>query len=417
MKRGLLRSAALAAFMVSASLGASLPGWAAQTLQFSTWQAEEGGFGVFWGEVVAAFEKAHPDIDISVVQIPYSEYVNQMTIRFASGQAPQIIQLPYEFLGVFAAQDWFDALDDKIKGSVVDTDWSSLQSEMNWNGKTVGVLMTSGAVVLFYNEKLLADAGIALPTSYDEYMAALPKLTDRDKGIFGVSAVTAQHPTIAHEFMRTIHWSGQQLIKDGQYNLTDPAVIAAFERYRTTIKASAALGFNSSMSRQAFADGKSAFMIDGPWVYSIIATAPEDVRPHLKIMKPPFPVALGGAAQSLHIAAGLDPETRDAAWSFIEFLTRKEWQERWTVLTTAPTGLNGVLTPELAKEYPQLEVVNAASEGVRPTFPSDTGIRSNLNEFTQILMRSGVRLLSTEDPTADVLAETQAELERTFPLE
>ena len=79
---------------------------------------------------------------------------------------------------------------------------------MTWGGKTVGSLVMGGAYVLFYNEGLLADKGVALPESYEEFIAAIPKLTDKDAGIFGLSSVTSQHPTVALDIMRTLHWSG-----------------------------------------------------------------------------------------------------------------------------------------------------------------------------------------------------------------
>src|SRR5690606_23476963 len=102
--RGKSRIAAIAlALLGSVSLNA---GANAESIEMSTWQAEEGGFGSFWKESIAAFEKAHPDIDITRAQVPYGDYINQLTIRFASGRAPALIELPSEFMGIFASQEW-----------------------------------------------------------------------------------------------------------------------------------------------------------------------------------------------------------------------------------------------------------------------------------------------------------------------
>jgi len=388
----------------------------AETIEMSTWQAEEGGFGVFWKESIAAFEQAHPDIDINVVQIPYGEYINQLTIRFASGRAPQLIELPSEFMGIFASQNWFAPLDERLAGTPIDSEWAAVQSEMKWDGKTVGSLVMGGAYVLFYNEALLAEKGVKLPTSYEEFLASIPKLTDREKGIFGLSSVTAQHPTVALDIMRTLHWSGVKLIDGNEYKLTSPEAVAALQQYRDIRKANSALGADSSMSRQLFIDGKSAFMIDGPWVYSSVGEAAPEVRDNLKIMQTPFRVAVGGAVNSMHIASTATPEQQDAAWEYVKFISTKEWQQRWAELTVSPPAMQGIVTPDLIAKQPMLEEISKARADVVSAWPDNQGIRSNLNEFRSILTNAGLRLLSTEEPAEAIAQETQAELERAFPL-
>jgi len=400
---------------LAASTALSAPA-VAETIEMSTWQAEEGGFGIFWKESIAAFEKAHPDIDINLVQIPYGDYINQLTIRFASGRPPQLIELPSEFMGIFASQQWLAPLDERLAGTPIASDWSSLQNEMKWDGKTVGTLVMGGAYVLFYNQALLDEKRVALPKSYDEFLAAIPKLTDKEKGVFGLSSVTAQHTTVALDIMRTLYWSGAKLIEGNEYKLTSPEAVAALKQYRDIRLANSALGADSSMSRQLFVDGKSAFMIDGPWVYSSVGKAPEDVRENLKIMQTPFDVAIGGAVNSMHIASAATPEQQDAAFAYIKFISTKEWQQRWAELTVSPPAMLGVVTPEVVAKQPMLAEISKDVVDVQSAWPNNQAIRSNLNEFRSILTNAGMRLLSTEDPAETIAAETQAELERAFPL-
>jgi multiple sugar transport system substrate-binding protein len=388
----------------------------AETIDFSTWQAEEGGFGKFWKEAVEGFEEANPDIDVNVVQVPYADYINQLTIRFASGRPPALVELPSEFMGIFASQDWFAPLDDRISGTPIADHWSSVQSEMKWSGKTVGTLMMGGAYVLFYNDALLADQGVTPPTSYADFLTKVGQLTDKEAGIFGLSAVTAQHPTVALDIMRTLAWDDAPLIVNKAYNLTSPETIAALQEYRDLRIANSPLGNDSSMSRQLFIDGKTAFMVDGSWVYSSVSEAPDEVRPHLKMMQAPFTPAVGGAVNSMHIAAAASPEQQDAAWAFIKFISQEDWQKRWAELTVSPPAMIGAITPDVVSKQPMLEALSVSAADVQSAWPTDQGIRSNLNEFRDILSKMGVRLLSSQDPTETIAADTQAELERAFPL-
>ncbi|MEO1016309.1 MAG: extracellular solute-binding protein, partial [Pseudomonadota bacterium] len=372
--------------------------------------------GEWWSEVVAAFEEQHPDITIDKQQIAYKDFVNQMTIRFASGRPPEILELGSSSFGEFAAQDWLQPLDDRIKGSSIDGNWSSLQSQIVWDGKNQGLLLMGYGFMLFYNEQLLGDSGVKPPTSFEEFTAAVGAITDRDQGIFGLAAVTTEHPTVVIDFLRFITWQGQELIANGNYNLTDPEVVEAIEVYRHTVGGNAPLGNNSTIARQLFNDGKTGFLIDGPWVWARLASASEDIRPHLKMMPAPFAPKLGGAANSIHIPASLDEAAQDKVWSFIELLAEPEWQRQYMLLTASPPGRVNVLTAEDKRDNPHLEAIATAADGAVPFLPQLEPILSNSNEFSAIIMRAALQVLSTDDPVNEILAEAQSELERAIPL-
>lgn len=406
----------------AALLGASLaplarPAFAAPaTLEFTTWQAEEPGFGAWWHEVITAFETATPSVKLSMTQIPFKDYLDQLTVRFASGRPPPLLELPSDSLGAFASQDWLAPLDERIRGTPIAADWSSLQADMVWDGKTQGVLLMGYAFMLFYNQALLDSASVALPTSWDAFCAAVPRITQRERGIFGLSAVTTEYPTIPLDFIRTIVWSGGSLVKDGRYVLTSPGVVEAMGTYRRVVGGNAPLGANSTIIRQLFVDGKTGFLVDGPWVWSLLDKAPASVRPALKMAQAPFAPPLGGASNSIHLAAGLDPATADAAWSFVAFLAQPAWQRRYTELSAAPAARRNALDAGLAAARPELALINGAVRGAESTTPANQSLRSNYTEFNHILQRAAVRVISTAAPIAQVMAETQAELERSVPL-
>ena len=112
--------------------------------------------------------------------------------------------------------------------------------------------------------------------------------------------MTTEYPSIVNEMMSFIHWQGQDAFKGGQYTLTDPGVVAALETYRKVVGANAPLGSNQTMQHRTFLDGNAGFMLDSPWSYALLNTAPDAVRPSLKMMAVPFRPHMGGAANSLH---------------------------------------------------------------------------------------------------------------------
>ena len=136
--------------------------------------------------------------------------------------------------------------------------------------------------------------------------------------------------------MSFIHWQGQDAFKGGQHTLTDPGVVAA-ETYRKVVGANAPLGSNGRW-HQTFLDGNAGFMLDGQAGYALLNTAPDAVRPSLKMMAVPFRPAHGRGGEQLHIPAGISADRKELVWRTIT-QTSGEWQRRYFVLTSSPPGL------------------------------------------------------------------------------
>jgi len=388
------------------------------TVTFASWQLEEPGNSDWWKAVIAAFEKQNPDIHIEQQYVPFKDFTNQMTIRFAANRAPDILQLSQQTMPAFAAQGWLASLDPWTKGTEYEKDWSDSQKTNIWDGKTQGLLVSNSAYMLFYNEKILSAAGVSVPKDFTEFVASVPKITKPEAGVFGLAAVTTEHPTAVEDFIRFVRWSGQDIVKDGKYDLTSPGVVAAIDTYRRVVGQNAPLGNNSAIARQLFLDGKTGFLIDGPWFWSWLDKAPPDLRPSLKMIKAPFAPALAPGGITLHIAAGIDDALKDKAWSFIAFAAQPEWQRQYLLATGQPPGrAHDVLTEDDHRKYPHLRLIAEQAMSSQAVFPAVQAIQANFNEFTAIIMRAALRALSTKDDTAAILADAQAELETAIPLD
>ena len=136
----------------------------------------------WWKELIAAYEKRYPDVKINLQQVPFAQFVKQMTVRFAAGNPPDIVHLPSRDFASFADQGWLEPLDDRLKATDIAANWPPLQSEMQWNGKTQGVLLMGYGGVLFYNEQKLKDAKLGVPKTADEWLAAMKATTDARQG-------------------------------------------------------------------------------------------------------------------------------------------------------------------------------------------------------------------------------------------
>jgi multiple sugar transport system substrate-binding protein len=385
------------------------------TLDFPSWQAEEPGFVEWWKGLISDYETKHPGVKVKLYSIPFANYVNQLTVRFAGQNPPDIVHLPSRNFASFASQQWLEPIDDLLKASDISSKWSKMQTEMSWNGKTYGVLLLPYGNLLYYNEKLLQDAGVKAPTTPAEWLDAMARTTNRDKGQFGLVTTTAEHPNMFIDAATWVLGEKQDWLKGNKYNFTDPGVIAAMDQFRKSLTY-APPGTNSAAARQLFIDGKAAFLRDGPWVWATLQKAKPETRPLLKMTQLPFPVITGGASNSLHIPARLDAQKKKLVWEFIALAATPSWQEKYVQLTGSPAGRVGMIGPEQAKKDPHLSAITQAAEKAENLFPLQPALRENYNEFATLFSRAVVRMQSSSQPTDAILANLQKELTAAIPL-
>ena len=69
----------------------------------------------WWKDLIAAYEKKYPDVKVNIQQVPFAQFVKQMTVRFAAGTPPDIVHLPSRDFASFADQGWLEPLDDRLQ--------------------------------------------------------------------------------------------------------------------------------------------------------------------------------------------------------------------------------------------------------------------------------------------------------------
>jgi multiple sugar transport system substrate-binding protein len=384
------------------------------TLSFPSWQVDEPGFGQWWREVVAQFESETPGVKIKMEQIPAQQYSQEMLIRCSSGQYPDIVYLRTGEFGSFASQGWLAPLDDRFAATPLSKEWTGLQSEVSWGGKPLGIVIMGYGFVLFYNEAILKRANVLPPTTLDDFTAGVRKVTDRPSGIFGLASSTKEASSIYLEMISFVRWQQADLFANGRYTLTSPASLKAFEAYRHLIGENAPLGNDQMMARQIFKDGKAGFLIDGPWVWAILAASA--TPQNFKIMAMPFRPKSGGAANSLHIPIGISRERQDLVWRFYQVVMRPEWQRRYLLLTASPPGLTSSLREEDKVSAPHLIAAVESARDATPFIPQTDAIKAQASEFIAIMARGAVRIISTQVPISTIAAETQSQLIRAIPV-
>jgi len=135
-------------------------------------------------QMVSAFEKANPDIDVEPIQIPYEEYTARVAAMIRNGESPDVGYLSGLQAPIWANEGKLLDLTDIIEN---DPQLSTTLLATRYYyapGKIAGVNTAVEATLLFYNKDLFDEAGIPYPPSdpakawtWDEFIAAAQKLT------------------------------------------------------------------------------------------------------------------------------------------------------------------------------------------------------------------------------------------------
>jgi len=298
---------------------------------------------VLSGTIIPAFEKAHPNITIKYVDIPYDSLLQKLETSAAGGELPDLIRSDINWVPKFAALGVFAQLDGKMPDFdklSADTYPGSLATT-KWQGHYYGLPLDTNTRVMISNAQALSSAGItAPPSTFDDLKADAPLLKAKkisvfaDKGLQGWTLL----PWI---------WSGGGEIANADLTkatgyLNSPQNVATLQMLVGMYKAgeipNLLIGNTGATSTQdGLPKGNYATILDGPWMHDIWAAQYPKFQPTYS----PVPSGPGG---SISVVGGEDivmtkaSKNPDAAEQFIAFTQTADYQ-----IAMAKTGQMSVV--------------------------------------------------------------------------
>ena len=340
----------------------------AETLTFVSWMKDEKGYGDWWNVVIAAYEKTHPDVKIEMTKVARAEYADTMFTMFAGGNPPDIVQLAAFEYQPFADTGWLEDLGPWFAKSDIDlTGWAGQQT-CEWKGHTYCLMLLYTSYILAYNDKLLADAGVGVPTDWDSFLDAARKATKDTNGdgvtdVYGVGIDTTIGTPMMGDLLNFVLDAGGSWTKDGKPTFDSPGVIEGLRRWKILVDEG--LTPNNTASgdlRQLMTEGKIAMRLDGPWIYNNTRKAGPDVIDHLKLTQSPLNPPVGGTSNVLGMPAKMSAEKKQLVWDFITLVASKKMQEEFATLGSSPAPRPGLDYTEQEKDIPYFDLFAAANK-------------------------------------------------------
>lgn len=111
-------------------------------------------------------------IKVNSTRVQYNELLNKINTAVQGGGDLDVIEMDTIWTAQFASAGWIDDLSSQIGGDVKKDIPESALSAVTFQGKLYGMPWFNSAKHLFYNEKLLKDAGFsAPPATLDDFVA------------------------------------------------------------------------------------------------------------------------------------------------------------------------------------------------------------------------------------------------------
>ena len=291
-----------------------------------------GTEGELLPDLVAEFEEQNPDADVKVTAVPWQDYAKKIETAVASGSTPDATMIGSSDLASFVAGGGLDPVPD---GLVDDSSFfAGAQSSTEIDGATYAVPWYVETRVLFYRADLAKAAGVAAPTTWDEF-DEFAKALQGEGAKWGFSSATGA-PYTWQGVLPYMWQAGAQLTDDGLKDFTfdTPEALEGLERYQSLFTSGVASQngpVNLGEIEPQFVSGEVGSFISGPWETGLLTQAGgEDFLANVGLAPiPAGPDANTSYIGGSHFSVFKDAKNRDGAWKLVRWLSDAGTQEKW----------------------------------------------------------------------------------------
>ena len=163
---------ALALILVAVMLLGVIPFASAEEtvkITWATWALSEEALNPIYMSMIETFMEKYPNVEIETVTYPYAQYLEQLLISVAGGNAPTFAHIKADWAKQFYDTGRALALDDVMSEELLADYYPKILEGATMGGKIIAAPWFNTPSALYYNKNLLAQAGIENPpTTWDE---------------------------------------------------------------------------------------------------------------------------------------------------------------------------------------------------------------------------------------------------------
>ena len=259
--------------LTTASLGA---GAQDKPRELTYWTPYTGGDGEYFERMVKTFNALQDEVVMRASSQKFASYYVKLSEALAAGTGPDVFIVTRDRVLDYERQGALAPLDDLLKKERIERSafLDDCLSNYSVGGKTYAVPWGIHPIIMYYNKRLFAKAGIVGPPSTLAELVADAKAIQAKTGAIGVAAdnTTSKYKayTLARLFLSFLKQQGKEVLAPG--NSRAAVAGAAGERayaaladmvnkYRIAPK-----GLDYDLSVEYFGRGQAGIHFNGSWV-------------------------------------------------------------------------------------------------------------------------------------------------------
>ena len=341
--------------------------------------------------LIPKFEEENPGIKVNAVSHEWADLHQKILISAQSDTLPDVARLDSAWIPEMQEMGILVALDEEM------TDFAEVSGDLLESAMSTtkigdhyyGLSLNTNTKILFYNVQALADAGLEVPTTMEEFVSTVTALAGTNEN--GQQVWGYDEPALSGWNLCPFIWSmGGALTNEEETQasgyINSPETVAAIEMLAELYQASAITGWNSGdiPMTDGFGTGRYMMLLEGPWKISEM----EGAYPDFEYATAEIPAGDGG---SVSVLGGEDismfnTANKDAAWKFMKFMTSPYAQEEMAKCSQIPVNKEALESDTVTSSdfAPFLEAITTAK--ARPNVPCWSEMDSELSVAVTAVM-------------------------------
>ncbi len=305
MTKRRLMAAVLSTAMAASALFAAVPVQAEgpEEITWMFWddlQATTDTTSLGYAQVLERFNAEYEgQYHVTAITTNLEEYDGKLNALIAAGQTPDVyICNPGPNMDVYveagAAADLTDILTNQ------EADWyatftDGIFDRMTYDGKIMGIPTCFQAACVYYNTEMFANAGVDVPTTFDELLTVCQTLQDAGYTPISCSAGTAWCLSMIAGYLCDRQGADLNAIAAHEANWTDDVFVQAATKLQTLSQyfQPTAAGDSNDQATAAFYNEEAAMLVQGSWVIGQMNGASDTIEDKCGVFQ--FPAIEGGA--------------------------------------------------------------------------------------------------------------------------
>ena len=261
---------------------------APNAVQLEFWDMQWGSaaFMAAMQNVVTDFNRQHPEIYVNFRQLAWGDYTQKLLSAVQAGTPPDVgggdSGIPFNMAAQGEALDISDLYEEwQADGTLDDMKPWAYEKWQDFQGIAPGITWQLDTRGIYYRKDLLEEAGVSVPTTWEEWRSALEALHKPEEGLYALAVPGKQGSYDTDQFYMTLAFQAGARLADEEGNPTidTPEHLAALEFEKELVTNFAAEGTPSwtfTEVMRAFEQGNAAMAFGGGWfIEDIRANAPD----------------------------------------------------------------------------------------------------------------------------------------------